>query len=276
MTTGARVEAHRAPEPDQATARDRSRWLIALRRWWLVADRRRWFVAVREALFIVVATQLYSRVRGIADSQINVAYDNAERIIAFERAVNVFAERSVQQAVIGTEAIIHVANTIYIWGFAPLMVSTLAWLIIRRPAHYALFRNALLSSGAVALVLFATFPLAPPRFMPHHGFVDTVELHASWYRTFNGSAVVNEFAAMPSLHFGWVLLASIAIASLTRIRAIRIAAITAPLLMLAAIVITANHYFVDGVVGAAVVACGLAGAYGMRRRFGTGRPGGLW
>jgi hypothetical protein len=46
--------------------------------------------------------------------------------------------------------------------------------------------------------------------------------------------------------------------------------------MFAAIVVTANHYFVDGVVGAAVVGCGLAGAYGMRRRFGTGRPGGLW
>src|SRR5919106_6671251 len=125
MTTGARVEAPRAPEHDQTTAGDRSRWFIAVRGWWLEVDRRRWLVAVREALFIIIATQLYSRVRGIADSQIHVAYDNAERIIAFERALNVFAERSVQRAVIGNEAIIHIANTIYIWGFAPLMVSTL-------------------------------------------------------------------------------------------------------------------------------------------------------
>lgn len=261
MAAGARVEAPRAPEYGGLTARD---------------QRKRWLIAVREALFIIVATQLYSRVRGIADNQIHVAYDNAERIIALERALNIFEERSVQRAVIGNEAIVHIANTIYIWGFAPLMVGTLAWLIIRQPAHYALFRNALLASGAVALVLFATFPLAPPRFMPHYGFVDTVELHASWYRTFNGSAVVNEYAAMPSLHFGWVLLAAIAIGMLAKHRAVRIAAIAAPLLMFAAIVVTANHYFVDGVVGAAVVACGLAGAYGMRRRFGTGRPGGLW
>jgi hypothetical protein len=261
MATGARVEAPRAPEHGGSTARD---------------QRKRWLIAVREALFIVVATQLYSRVRGIADNQIHVAYDNAERIIALERALNIFEERSVQRAVIGNEAIIHIANTVYIWGFAPLMVGALAWLIVRRPAHYALFRNALLASGAVALVLFATFPLAPPRFMPQYGFVDTVELHASWYRTFNGSAVVNEYAAMPSLHFGWVLLAGIAIGMLAKYRAVRIAAIAAPLLMFAAIVVTANHYFVDGVVGAAVVACGLAGAYGMRRRFSTGRPGGLW
>lgn len=261
MTAGARVEAPRAPDYGGLTARD---------------QRKRWLIAVREALFIVIATQLYSRVRGIADNQIHVAYDNAERIIALERALNIFEERSVQRAVIGNEAIVHIANTIYIWGFAPLMIGTLAWLIIRRPAHYALVRNALLASGAVALVLFATFPLAPPRFMPQYGFVDTVELHASWYRTFNGSAVVNEYAAMPSLHFGWVLLAGLAIGMLAKYRAVRIAAITAPLLMFAAIVITANHYFVDGVVGAAVVACGLAGAYGMRRRFGTGRPGGLW
>jgi hypothetical protein len=261
MAAGARVEAPRAPEHGGLAARD---------------QRKRWLIAVREALFIIIATQLYSRVRGIADNQIHVAYDNAERIIALERALNIFEERSVQRAVIGNEAILHIANTIYIWGFAPLMVGTLAWLIIRRPAHYAMFRNALLASGAVALVLFATFPLAPPRFMPQYGFVDTVELHASWYRTFNGSAVVNEYAAMPSLHFGWVLLAAIAIGMLAKYRAVRIAAIAAPLLMFAAIVITANHYFVDGVVGAAVVACGLAGAYGMRRRFGTARPGGLW
>ena len=252
MATGARVEAPRAPQRGQGTARDRWR------------------------LFIAIATQLYSRVRGIADSQLHMAYDNAERVIALERALNIFEERSVQQAVIGNEALIHVANTIYIWGFAPVMVGTLAWLIIRRPAHYALFRNALLGSGAVALVLFATFPLAPPRFMPHYGFVDTVELHAYWYRTFNGSAVVNEYAAMPSLHFGWVLLAAIAIATLSRYRAVRIAVIAAPTLMFAAIVITANHYFVDGVVGAAVVTCGLAGAHAMRRRFGTGGPGGVW
>lgn len=239
-------------------------------------QRRRWLIAVREAVFIFIATQLYSGVRGIADNQIHLAYDNAERIIALERALNIFEERSVQRVVIGNEAIVHIANTIYIWGFAPLMVGTLAWLIIRKPAHYALFRNALLSSGAVALVLFATFPLAPPRFMPHYGFVDTVELHASWYRTFNGSAVVNEYAAMPSLHFGWVLLAAVAIGTLASYRAVRIAAVAAPLLMFAAIVITANHYFVDGMVGAAVVACGLAGSYGMRRWFGTGRPGGLW
>ena len=261
MTTGARVEAPGAPEHNRTAARD---------------QRKRWLIAVREALFIVIATQLYSRVRGIADSQIQVAYDNAERIIAFERALNIFEERTVQRLVTGNEAIIHAANTIYIWGFAPLMIGTLAWLIIRRPAHYGLFRNALLASGAMALVMFATFPLAPPRFIPHYGFVDTVEMHASWYRTFNGSAVVNEYAAMPSLHFGWVLLAGIAIAALTPYRAVRIAAVAAPLLMFAAIVITANHYFVDGVVGAAVVAVALAGAYGMRRRFGSGQPGGLW
>lgn len=268
MTTGARVEAPRAPEGGKAVARDR--------RWWLTIDRHRWLIAIREALFIVIATQLYSRVRGIADNHVHVAYDNAQRVIALERALNIFEEHTLQRAVIGNEAIVHIANAIYIWGFAPLMTGTLAWLIIRRPAHYAMFRNALLGSGAVALVLFATFPLAPPRFLPQYGFVDTVVLHASWYRTFNGSAVVNEYAAMPSLHFGWVLLAAIAIATLSRHRAVRIAALGAPLLMFAAIVITANHYFLDGIVGAAVVCFGLAGAYGLRRRFGTGRPGGLW
>jgi hypothetical protein len=260
MTAGARAAALRAPEQHRPTSRD---------------QRRRWLIAVREALFIFVATQLYSRVRGIADNQIHIAYDNAEQVIALERALNIFAEQSVQKAVLGNEAIVHIANTIYIWGFAPVMIGTLAWLIIRQPTQYALYRNALLSSGAVSLVLFATFPLAPPRFLPQYGFVDTVEVHASWYRAFNGSAVVNEYAAMPSLHFGWVLLAAIAISTLNQRRTVRIAAIAAPVLMFAAIVVTANHYLIDGVVGAAVVSTALAGAHVLRRRFGGG-PGGLW
>ena len=98
-------------------------------------------------------------------------------------------------------------------------------------------------------MIFALYPLAPPRFLPEHGFVDTIAANSAGYRDFNASALVNEYAAMPSLHVGWVLLVSIAIMNLVRSRAVRATAAVLPIAMFGAIVLTGNHYIVDGIAG---------------------------
>ncbi|HEX6577050.1 MAG TPA: phosphatase PAP2 family protein, partial [Jiangellaceae bacterium] len=134
---------------------------------------------------------------------------------------------------------------------------TLVWVLLRRPAAYPRFRNAILASGALSLVLFAFYPLAPPRFMPQYGFVDTIAQHATSYRTLNTPALVNEYAAMPSLHFGWILLVGIAWITLARHASIRALGVALPALMFASIVLTANHYIVDGIVAGVVIVLGL-------------------
>lgn len=79
------------------------------------------------------------------------------------------------------------------------------WLLVRHPARYPLYRNALVASGALSLAVFALYPLAPPRFLQKYGFVDTIANELEGYRSFNTSALVNEYAAMSSLHFGWAV-----------------------------------------------------------------------
>src|SRR3990170_1329119 len=67
------------------------------------------------------------------------------------------------------------------------------------------------SHEAIGLVMFATLPVAPPRMFPEFGFIDTVHVHSGLYRSIQQSDFVNEFAAVPSFHFGWILLVGMAV-----------------------------------------------------------------
>ncbi|HJU97080.1 MAG TPA: phosphatase PAP2 family protein [Jiangellaceae bacterium] len=223
-----------------------------------VSDRRprRVPMLVREAVLIAAAAALYTLVRGLANDRAEAAFEHAEQIISFERWVGLFVEPALQQAIIGNDLVVTAANAVYI-AFWPVIVITLVWVLLRRPAAYPRFRNAILASGALSLVLFAFYPLAPPRFMPQYGFVDTITQHATSYRTLNTPALVNEYAAMPSLHFGWILLVGIAWITLARRASIRALGVALPALMFASIVLTANHYIVDGIVAGVVIMLGL-------------------
>ena len=229
-----------------------------------LATSRRWRTTVREVTFIAAAALLYTLVRGLTDDRVTVAFANADGVISFERALGIFVEPGLQAAVLQREFLVDVVNAVYI-AYWPIVVGTLVWVMIRHPGHYPLYRNAVLASGAISLVIFALYPLAPPRFLPEHGFVDTIAANSAGYRDFNASALVNEYAAMPSLHVGWVLLVSIAIMNLARRAAVRATAALLPVAMFGAIVLTGNHYIVDGIAGA-VVLLGLAIARAWRRR----------
>ena len=65
-------------------------------------------------------------------------------------------------------------------------------------------------------------PVAPPRFLTAYGFVDTVTEETEAYRVLQPPVFVNQYAAVPSLHFGWNLLMGIAVASLADSRIMRL------------------------------------------------------
>jgi hypothetical protein len=235
-----------------------------------VPSSRIWPAFVRELALIVSAALLYSLVRGLTSDRVAVAFDNAERVIAFERALGIFVEPELQRAVLDHDLAVTAMNAVYI-GFWPLIIITLLWLLLRRPVEYPRFRNAVLASGGLSLLLFAFYPLAPPRFLPQYGFVDTIAQDATGYRTLTSPALVNDYAAMPSLHLGWVLLVGIAVATLAPYRVVRVLGTVLPMLMFASIVLTGNHYIVDGVVGGAVIGLGLVIATALDRRAGVRR-----
>ncbi|MEU4294772.1 phosphatase PAP2 family protein [Kribbella sp. NPDC026596] len=232
----------------------------------------------REVTVIAAAIVLYFGVRGLIATRVEVAYRNAESVIALERWSGVFVEPKLQAAVTAHGWIANTVSYIYIYGHWPVLLTTLLWLLIRHRDAYPTFRNAMLLSGAIGLVIFTVFPVAPPRFMAAYGFVDTVTKETEAYRVLQPPAFVNQYAAMPSLHFGWNLLMGIAVAGLAGHRLVRLLGWLMPVLMLAAIVLTANHYLFDGLAGGLIALVSLfavnrLGSAGRRRRRGR-RPAG--
>ena len=221
--------------------------------------------AVQETAVIAIGVFLYFFVRGLMDGQEARAFTNADRLIDFERSLGFFWEPTLQEWALRYEWIGTLANWVYIWGHWPVIISTLVWLLVKHGDQYTVYRNALLISGGIGIFFFVLYPMAPPRFMVDWGFVDTVTLHSNSYRVLQPPSLVNQYAAMPSLHAGWDLLMGIAIAAHASRRALKAVGYLLPVLMVLAIVLTANHYFMDAVVGSAVALVGLVAAQQLHR-----------
>lgn len=216
-----------------------------------------WPIAVRETALLSLALFLYLFVRNLIRDEAGQAFTNANRLIHLERWLGAFWEPSLQAWALGHDWLITGVNWVYVWAYWPTLAGTMLWLFFCHRDVLSTYRNALLTSGAIGLIGFATFPLAPPRFLSGHGFVDTVAIGSDAYATLYPSSVANWYAAMPSLHVGWTLLMGIALVSQSRRPLVRGIGIVLPLAMFAATVLTANHYLLDGVVGACVALVGL-------------------
>ncbi|MCP5024764.1 MAG: inositol phosphorylceramide synthase, partial [Actinomycetia bacterium] len=112
---------------------------------------------------------------------------------------------------------------------------------------YYPLRNALLVSGAIGLILFAVFPVAPPRFLPD--YVGTVDEAARTHYIDIPGSWRNRFAAFPSFHVGWNAVACLALASLFGRWWVKAVALVPAALVGIAVITTANHYVVDVVAG---------------------------
>jgi len=212
---------------------------------------------VREALIVLPAALFYFGVRGFVHADPDIAFAHAHRVAHFEQRVGLFHELWLQHHLLRSDAIITAFNWIYIWGHWPVLILGLIWLADFHRPRYPLYRNAFLLSGIIGMTIFLTFPVAPPRLLADFGFVDTVSDRSHSYRVLQPPGLANLYAAMPSLHFGWNLLMGIAIWRETRHRAGKVFALLMPLAMFMAIVLTANHFIIDGLVGGTLVITSL-------------------
>lgn len=228
-----------------------------------------WFV-VRQVVLVAGAIVAYFGVRGLTEGSAEAAHDHARWVYDAERAVGLAFETRIQDAAASADAIVTLGNWIYIWCHWPLVAGTLIWLLWAHRDDYIELRNAMFISGAIGLVIFATFPVAPPRLYADE-FVDTVTQQSSSYRVLQPPAFVNAYAALPSLHFGWNLLVGHTWARVGRTRWSTIAGVTMPVAMAWAVVVTANHWILDVLAGGLVALTGLA-IERLRRRL--ARPAG--
>lgn len=219
----------------------------------------------KELSVAFLAALAYFAVRGLTEGSTEDALRNASRIEDLQRWLGIMIEPELQDLITHSTFLVNVVNWIYIWAHWPLIAVVAAWLILRHPDQYRLTRNAFLISGGLGLIVFATFPVAPPR-LTDLDVVDTVTENSRAYRFLQPPAFTNQYAALPSLHFGWNLLIGIAIYRVAGNAWLRTFAVLIPVAMGIAVVLTANHYILDAVAGGLFAMAGLLLAHWLRWR----------
>ena len=207
---------------------------------------------IREILLAAVAALTYFGIRNLTVGAAAEALANADRLREVEQYVRIDWERPLQDALLGHDWLVTFANWVYIWGHWPVIITAAVVLYRTRPERYLVLRNAIFLSGAIGFLFFALLPVAPPR-LADPSLIDTVTLHSDSYRALQPPGLTNQYAAFPSLHFGWNLLVGFAVWGATRNVVLRALSILGPAAMSAAVVVTANHYVIDPVAGMAVV-----------------------
>ncbi|MGQ4364618.1 phosphatase PAP2 family protein [Streptomyces sp. SAS_272] len=224
---------------------------------------------VRELLLVAGLFVVYKLGRQLAAGHTGEAFRDARDVWHAERWLHLPGEGSVQSLLLHGDGLAEAANAYYATVHFPATLAFLVWLYLRRPAHYTWARRVLAAVTAAALVLHLTFPLAPPRMLATTGLVDTARVYGpSVYGPPRTDHLSNQFAAMPSLHFGWALMVAIGLIVATRSRW-RWLWLLHPLLTLLVIVGTANHYWLDALAAAALLGVALALIPVPRRTAGT-------
>ena len=229
-------------------------------------DRLRFVLTSRYARepFILAAAYLFYYMARHLASDARPAFENARYLMRLESHLGIFEEISIQSATISYDFVVHTFNLIYFYAHWPAILLCGLYLFVTKPHIYTITRNAFLISGAIALVFFVLFPVAPPR-MATVGIVDTLGMTIPL--DYDNSPLVNPYAALPSMHVGWCLVLSLGLYLSTKRRTVRMLAFTITPAMWIATVITGNHFIIDGLFGTILAAIGFISALWLSRNW---------
>ncbi|WP_171990678.1 bifunctional glycosyltransferase 87/phosphatase PAP2 family protein [Streptomyces sp. JHA26] len=221
-----------------------------------------------ELLLIRVTYAAYSRVRLAATGGSNSAgreraEEHGHQILDLERLLYIDIEHTVNHAVVKIDWLRDFFDFYYTSFHFLVPLTVLGVLYWRRPVDYRWARASLGFTTLLALVGFWLYPLAPPRLMPGLGIIDTVHGVQDFSKPDYGTLthLTNQYAAMPSLHFGWSLWCGLAIAVIAPKTWMKALGLLHPLFTVSAIVATGNHWVLDAVGGALVVGAGFGLTY---------------
>jgi hypothetical protein len=221
-----------------------------------------------ELLLLRVTYAAYQQVRLAATGGSNsegraTAEHHGHLILDAERFLHIDIERAVNHAVARIGWLRDFFDFYYESFHFVVPLTVLGVLYWRRPVDYRWARASLGFATLLALVGFWLFPLAPPRLMPTLGVIDTVHGVQDFSQPDYGTltALTNQYAAMPSLHFGWSLWCGVVIAVIAPKWWMKALGLLHPFFTVSAIVATGNHWVLDAVGGAVVVGTGFGLSY---------------
>lgn len=163
-------------------------------------------------------------------------------------------------------------NKVYALIHIPGTVGFIAWYYYVAPSHatFARVRRTMNLTNFLAFTTYIFYPCMPPRLLPkEYGFLDTVR-HDDAQSVWMSGKYVNSLAAMPSMHFGYAFCVGYTMIYHSGVFRSRLEhgersktwawkffylvfGAGYPMLILTAIIATANHYFLDALVATAYV-----------------------
>jgi PAP2 superfamily len=215
----------------------------------------RWVGAAAFATEASLVAGLYAVWQLVGDftpTRVNGAAGHGLWLWHVEQALHLPSELRMERAILGHPLIVQAANVFYAVVHVPALGIFLFWLYFRHRDSYPFYRTVL---AAITFICFLIhlIPVAPPRLLPGVGFVDTALLyHQSVYGP-AGTGVSDQVSAMPSMHLAWACLIALAVIQVSPSRW-RWLILLHPVLTMLVVVITANHFWLDG-----LVAVGLLG-----------------
>jgi hypothetical protein len=217
-----------------------------------------------DAAPVAAALALCPAAAALAPSDPSAPVARARAIAAAERGLGVFVEPALHGWVGRHAGLLAIACVFYVWAHLPIAVGPLVWAWLERPAAFAAARDTFVVAQVLTVAGNLLVPTAPPRMLGDLGFRDT--LAGFWgHGAADASHVVQSpYAAVPSGHVVFALVASGTVAALAGSRVVRGLAVAYPALVVAVTVATANHFLLDA--AAAVVVTVVSAAWVVRVR----------
>lgn len=207
---------------------------------------------LREAGTLLALFALWQLVGHLSVISADHALDRGVWIHRTELKLGFPDEADWQQAVMPHRWLVTAANYYYATMHFAVMIALLAWVFLRHRDRYSWVRNTVVLTTAACLTI-QFIPVAPPRMLPDSGFVDVAaEYGQSVYGGAVGGVVADQLSAMPSVHVAWCVLVAVAVVRLAR-GPWRWLVVLHPLVTVFVVVVTANHFWADGLVAIALL-----------------------
>jgi hypothetical protein len=224
-------------------------------------SRDRWAGVTRDALPALAALALSPLVAATAPTA-EKPLARMRRLIEAERSMGLFFEPAVHGWFASRPTLMRALNVSYVAAHLPGVLGVLTWAWYAHPDDFPLARDAFVGAQALAVIGYVLVPTAPPRMVAGLGY----GRGAGVGDTGLGRVVQSPYAAMPSAHTAFSLVAAGTVWSLARSPAVRAAAVLYPPAVVLEIIATGDHIWLDALGGAVVAGLGLAGAFAARRR----------
>ncbi len=208
---------------------------------------------LRECVVLMALNVAYNVVMRLSRGNAAAAINNAHGVVSVERFLGIAIVPQASHWLWSIHTLALICSYWYVIAQWVVAFGLLAWVWIKLPTEYYRVRQQWLWITAIGLLVFAVFPVAPPR-LAETGVIDVIARLQTPGNFHHGAlaAAADEYGAMPSLHMAW---AAWCAACLWMIRStiVRIAAVAFVLFTAFVVVTTGNHYVTDVIAGLAVM-----------------------